>query len=714
MHTDHIRTPQGLWINTQAFREEALNFQKTGVYTPDPWGSPAWVEYWEEQRRRILYGYEVSGAKITGEHYFYLNFCPISRAEDVNSKRSKKVLDFPDFWDGDYNYFWVREIARKGVLEAILGTDQLDLIERIEGLEDADHREEKIKKYLDSLHLHVVINPKHYMGGLNLVVGKSRRRGYSYKTASTAVRNYLTNPNSLWIMAAYESRFLFPKGLMTMALNYINFINNHTAFVMPSDEINRANHIKASYIEYQDGVKKVGGFKSEIMAITFKDNPHAARGKDAYEVTVEEAGAFGTPGLLQASYRATEDTVKAGVIKTGMITVFGTSGDLEGGTADYADMFNNPDKYGMIGFENVWDNEKNYVGFFHPANQNLEGFYDAQGNSDLIGAREAILKERQSILDSGGTSLDLQQMMQEKPLSPIEAFTAAGTNIFPVMELSKQLNYVKANKLNRIKGQAVSLYRDESGIVQAEPDLSGKLTPIDTLDGNIADKKGAVVIYESPIPYAPFGSYCIGYDPVTQDDGTSLACIVVFKKSVQGSQTSNTIAAVWIGRNEDNDDNHKVAEMLGEYYNSKIMFENMSQDTKNYFRRIRKLHMLALQPDAVISKSVKKSTVARVYGCHMTRELKSDGEKYIKSWLLRETDYDEDGNKIYPINRIYSIRLLEELINYKSVSNKFDMVSALIMCMFQREENILQDEEYVIKTNTKLKKISGLFRGHYN
>ena len=711
MHNDYIRSENGLWINSQVFREEAINFQKTGVYTPDPWGSPAWVEYWEEQRRRIMYGYEVNGAKITGEHYFYLNFCPIQRAEDINAKKSKKILDFPDFWDGDYNYFWAREIARKGVLEAILGLDNLDLITRIESLEES-HRLEKTKKYLDTLHLDLTIKPAHYSGGLNIVVGKSRRRGYSYKTASTSVRNYLTNPDSLWIMGAYESRFLYPKGLMTMALNYINFINNHTAFVMPTDEINRMNHIKSSYIEYQGGVKKVGGFKSEIMSITYKDNPDAARGKDAYEVTIEEAGAFGTPGLLQASYRATEDCVKAGVIKTGMITVFGTSGDLEGGTADYADMYNNPDKYGMIGFENQWDNEKNYVGFFHAANQNLEGFYDKQGNSDKEGAKAAILKERQTVLDNGGTSLDLQQMMQEKPLSPIEAFTAAGTNIFPVMELSKQLNYVKSNNLNKTKGQAVNLYRDTDGVVKIEADLSGRLTPIDSLDGNIADKRGAVVIYEAPIPGAPFGSYAIGYDPVTQDDGTSLACIVVFKKSVQGSNTRNIIAAVWIGRNEDNDDNHQVAEMLGELYNSKIMFENMSQDTKTYFRRIRKLHMLALQPDAVISKSIKKSAVNRVYGCHMTRELKSDGEKYIKSWLVKETDYDEDGNKVYPINTLYSIRLLEELINYKPVSNKFDMVSALIMCMFQREETILQDEVYVTKTNNKLKKLSGMFRSY--
>ena len=711
MHTDSIRNSNGIWINTEVFREDAIHFQKTGMYTPDPWGSPAWVNYWEEQRRRIMYGYTVANATITGEHYFYLNFCPISRAEDVNSSKSKKILDFPDFWDGDYNSFWAREIARKGVLLSVLGEDNLELITRIENLPDESHRNEKIKSYFDSLHLGVSVGSKYYNGGKNVVVGKSRRRGYSYKNASCATRNYIINPNSLWIMGAYESRFLYPKGLMTMSLNYINFLNTHTAFVMPTDEINRANHIKSSYIEYQDGAKKIGGFKSEIMAITYKDNPDAARGKDAYEVTIEEAGAFGTPGLLQASYRATEDCVKAGVIKTGMITVFGTSGDLGGGTADYADMYNNPDKYGMLGFENIWDNEKNYVGFFHPANLNLEGFYDKHGNSDLELAKKAILREREVVLENGGTSLDLQQMMQEKPLSPNEAFTASNVNLFPVMELGKQLNYVKANNLHKIKGQIVNLYRDpQDNRVKVEADLSGRSTPIDTFNGAIHDPKGAIIMYEAPIPGAPFGSYCIGYDPVVQDTGSSLCSIVVFKKSVQGSQTRNCIVAVWVGRNEDNDDNHKVAEMLAELYNSKIMFENMAQDCKSYFRRIRKLHLLALQPDAVISKSVKKSKVNRVFGCHINKDLKADGEKYIKSWLTEKVDYDEHGNAILSLNKIYSLRLLEELMNYQSVSNKFDMVSALIMCMFQREEEVLTSEEYKPTKNLKLTKLSRLFK----
>ena len=53
-----VRNKDGIWINSAVFTEEALHFRKYGYYCTDPYGSPAWAEYWEEQTRRIIYGYE--------------------------------------------------------------------------------------------------------------------------------------------------------------------------------------------------------------------------------------------------------------------------------------------------------------------------------------------------------------------------------------------------------------------------------------------------------------------------------------------------------------------------------------------------------------------------------------------------------------------------------------------------------------------------------
>jgi hypothetical protein len=63
-----VRNPDGMWVNSQVFREEALHYKKYGYYCADPSGSPDWVTYWTEQIRRCIQGYTVGGVKITGDH----------------------------------------------------------------------------------------------------------------------------------------------------------------------------------------------------------------------------------------------------------------------------------------------------------------------------------------------------------------------------------------------------------------------------------------------------------------------------------------------------------------------------------------------------------------------------------------------------------------------------------------------------------------------
>lgn len=697
---DSIRNSDGFWINTQVFREEGNHFMKHGYYCADPWGSPAWYEYWAEQRRRCIEGHSVGGAKITGDHYFYMNFCPIKKVDDKSGGKSTKIKGFADFWDGDYNYFWVREIARQGVFDS-LKTDEEDKQAFIEL--DSEAQAIELKQLFESLHLEVKILVDYLRGGWNLIVGKSRRKGYSYKSAAIAANNYFTKPNSYTIFGAYEKKYLYPKGLFTMAYNNINFINSETGWAMPSDVVQKQDHIRASYIEYKNGIKLEKGFLSEIQALTFKDNADAARGKDADDVFFEESGAFGTPGLLKKSYAATQDCVMAGAIKTGMITIFGTSGDMEGGTADYADMFSRPEAFGLLPFQNIWDEnaEGQKSGFFHPINWNMEGHYDEQGNSDRETAKNLELDTRKALIKSGATSTEIQQRMQEKPLGPSEAFSAVSVNNFPVVELKKQLELIKHNDLYKIKGQPVELSMHQ-GRVESTPILDGSVEPITSYYNLPTDKRGCPVIYEYPVANASKGLYKIGYDPVRQDDGTSLASIVVYKGSHLGTELRDNIVAEYIGRLETTDDIDRIAEMFAMLYNAQIMHENEVTGVKNYFRRLKKLHLLAHQPDAVISKNIKKSKVSRVYGCHMNLQLKDAGERYVKDWLLTVIDHDEEGNQIRVLDRIYSRRLLEELIAYHRKGN-FDMVSALFMCMFQVQEEPLAKEysEQVEHKNAK-------------
>lgn len=713
-----IRNPDGIWINTEVFREEARKFQKYGTYCLDPWGSPDWYSYWQEQRNRVINGYKVGGVKITGDHYFYLNFCPILKVEDTTAKKSSKVTDFPDFWDGDYNYFWSREIAFNGIVDGLGVSVEFEETCRVHAktMPEAEAQKKALEKLFASLQLEVRIEADYLKGGYNLIVGKSRRKGYSYKNAAIAVKNYLCYPKALTIFGAYEKKFLYPKGIFTMASNYLNFINANTAWVYPKDVVDKMDHVKASTIEYRNGVKVETGFLSEIMALTFKDNADAARGKDARDVIFEESGAFGTPGLLKQAYKATEDCVMAGDIKTGMITVFGTSGDMEGGTADYSEMHSNPLRFGMLPFQNIWDEDSEDMkcGFFHPINWNMEGYYDKQGNSDREGAKQVELANRKVLLDNGATSADIQQRMQEKPLGPFEAFGMVSTNNFPVLELKRQLEIVKAKNLHMVMGTPVKLFYDyEQKRVKAEPILDGSANVIYRQKPDNTSLEGCPVIYEYPAEVPQRGAYKIGYDPYRQAQGSSLAAIYVYKSVIIGERTKRIIVAEYVGRPGEADDVNYIARLFAELYNTTIMHENEVTHVKDYFRRRKQLHYLAYQPDEVIKKNVKNSKVNRLYGCHMNDQLKDAGEKYIKSWLLDVQDYDEEGFPIRALDQIYSIGLLEELISYNRKGN-FDRVMALMQVMFQDQED-LHGKEYQPKSagNQKAKQLLDMMGAMY-
>lgn len=708
---DAIRNPNGIWINTELFREAGNHFMKYGYYCADPWGSPAWYDYWKEERRRCLQGYSVGGASIPGEYYFYLNYCPIQKSEKTGNGIGHKISGFPDFWDGDYNYFWIREIARNGLLtnNQNLSEEEREIIYNLEPKE----REKKLVKLLDDLHLMFKIVPSiekdgirvdNLLGGRDVIVLKSRRKGFSFKNASVGVNNFFHRPGKYTMLMAYDKKYLYPKGIFGMSMSYINFINKHTAWKAPSDYVRKQDHIRNSYKSYQSGVEVEQGFMSEIQAITFKDNPQAGVGKDCFDIIGEEVGAWGVPGGLKETVASMMPSVTDGDLRTGMMTLFGTANDIEKGTVDFADMFENPESFTFLPFYDIWgENENKKEGFFFPVQLNLIGHYDKQGNSNLESAKQAELLERKKREIGGATSTQMLQRMREFPLNSAEALTSISYNSFPVAELKAQLEKVKANGWQFTKGTPVEM-KYEEGIVTAKPILNKSAEPIISYKDLPLDLRGCPVIYEYPIPNAPRGLYKIGYDPIDQESGTSLAGIIVYKGVHIGTTTHDIPVAEYIGRFEDPDDIDRMAEMFADFYNTTIMHENMVTGVKNYFRRIKRLHLLAVQPDTVISKNVKASKVARVYGCHMNIQLKDAGERYVKTWLLSVLDYDENGNPVRVIDRIYSIRLLEELIAYNRKGN-FDLVSALFMCMFQVQEEVLGKEYDEEKVNEKYKKL---------
>jgi hypothetical protein len=488
-----------------------------------------------------------------------------------------------------------------------------------------------------------------------------------------------------------------------MASNYLNFLNEHTAWAKKRQVVDRQDHKKASFLKDINGQTVEKGYMSEILALTFQDNPDAARGKDADRIFLEECGVFDN---LKASFKATEPSVTDGSLVTGQMVLFGTGGDMEGGgTVDFESMFYNPEPWNLLPVENIWDEGANGTscGYFFPQYLNLKGFYDQHGNSDIEGAKKHELEMRQHIKDTSKDPSAIDGYIIERPFNPAEAFMQTSSNIFPVAALNEHRNLLIRDRSLSNVGVAGKLYDTKEG-VKFRP--SSSVRPITKFphDKN-EDSSGAVVIYQSPFSDGtngvPSGLYFIAHDPYALDtDGKklSLAATYVIKRVNNISRPDDMIVASYVGRPDSQDTYNENLFLLAKYYNAKIGFENDRGEVVPYAKRFGLTSWLMEEPelfDKTTGFRLKK--LGRKYGISISSsERKGQGIIYLRDWLKTLRTKDEDGKEILNLHQIFELPLLEELIKYNPKGN-FDRVSAMIVAMYYMKslanEEIIEDDE---------------------
>jgi hypothetical protein len=93
--------------NTDYFRPSALHYEKFGCYTklrPNSNPNSEYGKWIREEIRRCWEGYvrKSDGEWITGDMYFFLNYCPIQLIKKDKKGKSIRTIGFPRFWDGHY------------------------------------------------------------------------------------------------------------------------------------------------------------------------------------------------------------------------------------------------------------------------------------------------------------------------------------------------------------------------------------------------------------------------------------------------------------------------------------------------------------------------------------------------------------------------------------------------------------------------------------
>ena len=649
--------------DTHLLQPAANYFRKHGVYTKEVVDTKEYYDYWDEQERRCLEGYtSPNGIEITGYHYFYLNFFRIQRSIDRTIKGRKvkrRDEEFPRFYDGDYDYFWVLEICRNGI----------------------------DKKDYERLNLGIDIHPDDLNGGKNLMVLKARRKGFSYKNAGVLACNYYFIPDSNSVAYAYDKKYLQGDGIYQKFIDGVTFVDRNTPFIQPRLVDRPAQMaIKSGYKININGTDIDQGKQSLVQGISLKDNPDGVRGGAKEVALLEELGKF--PGVKKA-YDILHHTVQEGVESLGLIIGFGTGGTADADFEGAEKLFFEPETNGCIRINNKWDDgaDGTWCGYFCPIYQNLPGFMDEDGNS----LEEEAIEYENVQRELKKTSKDpdsYSQYVAEMPYKPREATLAVDMNLFPTQDILAHLNNVVVHKRYNF-GTPGILYETEKGV---KFKIAGDLKPVYKFPhSKETDLSGAVVIYESPVKYegkVPDGLYLACHDPYAQDTSTnsaSLGATYIIKRTNEFSQTFNeSIVASYVARPGSQDEYNRVMFMLAEYYNAKIGFENDRGDVKGYATRFKKLHMLEEQFSFLDKKELQGHT-KRAYGMNMTRQRKEQGEIYLRDWLLTPVTNLENGEKKLILHTILDPALLEEFLRFNKEGN-FDRVMALMIGMYHRKE----------------------------
>jgi hypothetical protein len=641
--------------DTKGLAPAADSYIRNGYYTNALPGTKPYYEYWDEERNRCLYGYTHNGVTITGNHYFYLNYCPIDRSVDEElpdgTVIARRERTFPAFYDGDWKYFTAIDTCRK--------------------------------------------TNKH------MTVLKARRKGYSYKAAAMLARNYFHLRNSKNYVFAGQKEYLIGDGLLSKAWDILSFVDDNTAWTQPRLR-DREMHKQSGYKKNVNGALVEMGMKSQIIGVSLKDDPDKVRGKAGELIFFEEAGSF--PGLLKA-WEVAMPTMRQGNKTLGTMVAFGTGGTQGADFAGMEEIFYNPESYDCLAFNNIWDDGAmgTQCGHFVPIYENLEGFIDADGNSSTEEAKEF---EETNRTKKKGTNdpKAYDQYIAEHPMCPAEATLQVAGNLFDIGSLQEHYNKVKANKLHTI-GTAGSLYYGGDNQIKFKPD--GDLRPILRYPHRKEDNlEGAIVLYEGPFKnqenQTPHNLYIICHDPYGQNqsaDSTSLGAAYVIKRMNNISKPDDMIVASYVGRPHSQDEYNRNLFMLADYYNAKIGFENDRGAVIQYARQHRKLHRLQEEFEMLDKKDLRSKNVKRQYGMHTTEARKRQGELYIRDWLNSVRSVDEDGGILLNMHKIYDMALLQELIKFNHRGN-FDRVMALMIGMYHTRELYNAEVKEILEDNS--------------
>ena len=575
--------------------QPVLNDRSYSKFTKNSIDYTAW---WEEQKLRCRNGYKPTGGSwIPGPYYFYINFCKIER---FNEATGRKTVAPPSYRDQDHEYFLEVDLAKKG--------------------------------------------------NYGLIVGKARRKGFSFNNMGLALHEYTFYPGThIGIGSEVESYVQDFRARTTEAyfglptefrLKYL--LNN-------TDKLVSGYKVKTKQGFVDKGTKSVMHWRA--MDPTGKKS--AFRGLSLSQCYFEE---FGEWKAGKQHYFSTEECFREGNLQFGIPIIGGTSNQIKNDSPDYMEMFNNAEKY-------------NLKALFIPASKVYHGFFDYKtGQSEVVGASADI--EQRAVEKLKESKNAYYSFRQEMPLVVEHMFMQSAITPFDLDKINQQIADLTVNKkLNIAQKCRLEWPEGPEGkrIFGAKPLL-------------IYDDHGDCSVVEIPITgfknldVAAVDPYHINdafeeKGKIARKKRGSIGCMYVYRRFANISIPGEMPIFEYIGRPETKEDFYEVCLKICLLYDCQVLVEYNDSGFLEYFQRHNMMRYLKERPR---SADAPYSQVTNRYGIHMKDYQKRLAVEKITDYIKKHC---ED---------IYFLELLLEFLDFGKKNT--DRVMAFGMSLIFAED----------------------------
>lgn len=617
-----ITETKGLDFDPIPFKQVGIDRVRQGSYTGMQPGSKTHRDWWRLQYDYCENGFINNNYRVTGDHYFFLNFYSMLIAEKGKKAGAGRNFTHPNFWAVHYEWFHYIELAE--------------------------------------------------MFGFDVAGLKGRGVGFSEIGASLGVRPFITTPfyNTMYV-ASYEP-FLTGKGIIQKCWTQLDWLNQNSEDGMRRvrQAINQNLHKRASKLNKEG---EEFGHMAQISGQVV-DKPDKLRGDRTERLVFEESGS--NPYLLE-TYTVAEALVVINGIRLGTRIVFGTGGDTEettgkngkskSGLFGLEKMFLNPKSFSVLPYRHNYNNASVFVetAYFLPSWRTVIDAMDSRGVVNEKKAKAYYLKLRKEREAQPEMYL---RYCAEYCFTYEEALSRKGSNRFDQVKLANQRVAIEIMKTTPRTRRGFLSWQYDSAQSQHRRIVGVKFTD---------HKDGTVELVEEPQQHdnKPIRDlYVGGIDSIDAGVTESIVgakgskfCIVI-KKRMYGMAAPQYVCK-YIARPDDVRAAYEIAAMMLWWYNCQANMEDTKVALRVYFREKGWMRFLMRRPKYATEGQHNNANAANLYGTQASEKMIDYGLDLIRDYIA---DFSET---------IYYLDMVQQLQEYSyEMKGDYDIVAAMQMC----------------------------------